>query len=600
MPRVKFRPHEWLASREVGGGKNRFPCKSELLPGLYGSVREVHSWNPQQTVKHTHHGGIFNFDFSTDGSVLAAACERRNILLFDPFNGKLIAHKEQAHEDCVNYVRFLDTRVFATCSDDTTVCLWDVRFLKKNIRVLRGHSNWVKNIEYDANNGLLVTSGFDGSIYTWDINSYSSNESCSKSVFHTSGLMRSKLTPDASKLILSTAGGYLLVVHNLDLHTLDQDLHGFKPNMYRLMQMSRSPVRQGYTYNHVFERQRNRVEFISDFPEQNDAEVVASLQVHPFGWCVLSRNTSSDENSEWTCVHDIQAVPSDDDDDEEHSIKSDESDNLMCKHPETISPESGEHSRSPSPSRFLSVLVEDDSSSSHSQSPSPRLGTRSPSSQAGYEHETYYSVTRRRRTASDSSESSTGSNNVRQRVGRTRGRSRDSDEDIITEVEPSGTNHEPSPGTSNDDRSARSSERLADNMTFIIRSDSRVAERTLLLLGQRELICGSKPQIHENRPRLLHHIEEPNVGRGFIKELCFSSDGRLVCSPFAYGTRLLAFDKECHELCDAVPQQPQQLVEVASCMSHRHVVVTTKFSPIHCMFVSGCLNGKVAFHQPLL
>jgi WD repeat-containing protein 32 len=137
-------------------------------------------------------------------------------------------------------------------------------------------------------------------------------------------------------------------------------------------------------------------------------------------------------------------------------------------------------------------------------------------------------------------------------------------------------------------------------MTFIIRSDSRVAERTLLLLGQHKLISGSKPHIHENVPRLLYHTEEPNVGRGFIKELCFSNDGRLVCSPFAYGTRLLAFDKDCHELCDAIPNQPLQLVEVASCMSHRHVVVTTKFSPVHCMFVSGCLNGKVSFHQPVL
>lgn len=30
------------------------------------------------------------------------------------------------------------------------------------------------------------------------------------------------------------------------------------------------------------------------------------FQVHPQGWCVLSRNISNDENSEWTCVHDIQ------------------------------------------------------------------------------------------------------------------------------------------------------------------------------------------------------------------------------------------------------------------------------------------------------
>lgn len=62
--------------------------------------------------------------------------------------------------------------MFATCSDDTTIALWDVRNLKDNIRVLRGHFNWVKSIEYSAKDNLLVSSGFDGHIYTWDINRY--------------------------------------------------------------------------------------------------------------------------------------------------------------------------------------------------------------------------------------------------------------------------------------------------------------------------------------------------------------------------------------------------------------------------------------------
>ena len=58
-----------------------------------------------------------------------------------------------AHSDCINFVRFLDTRVFATCSDDTQVALWDVRNLKSRMRTLEGHSNWVKNIEYAQDKG---------------------------------------------------------------------------------------------------------------------------------------------------------------------------------------------------------------------------------------------------------------------------------------------------------------------------------------------------------------------------------------------------------------------------------------------------------------
>jgi WD repeat-containing protein 32 len=69
---------------------------------------------------------------------------------------------------CIN--RFLDNRTFATCSDDNTVALWDARNMRTRTRTLCGHSNWVKNIEYVAKDGQLVTSGFDGSIYTWDLN----------------------------------------------------------------------------------------------------------------------------------------------------------------------------------------------------------------------------------------------------------------------------------------------------------------------------------------------------------------------------------------------------------------------------------------------
>lgn len=35
---------------------------------------------------------------------------------------------------------------------------------------MKAHSNWVKNIEYSSKDHTLVTSGFDGAIFAWDIN----------------------------------------------------------------------------------------------------------------------------------------------------------------------------------------------------------------------------------------------------------------------------------------------------------------------------------------------------------------------------------------------------------------------------------------------
>lgn len=43
-------------------------------------------------------------------------------------------------------------------------------------------------------------------------------------IMHQSGLMRMRLVPDESKMILCTTQGYLMVVHDLDLNTFKEDL----------------------------------------------------------------------------------------------------------------------------------------------------------------------------------------------------------------------------------------------------------------------------------------------------------------------------------------------------------------------------------------
>lgn len=86
----------------------------------------------------------------------------------------------------------------------------------------------MKNIEFCKKDRVLVTSGFDGSIFTWDINSSTESNMTYQKVFHTPGLMRCRLSPDSSKLVICTTGGYLILVHDLDLNTLSRDLSGFR------------------------------------------------------------------------------------------------------------------------------------------------------------------------------------------------------------------------------------------------------------------------------------------------------------------------------------------------------------------------------------
>ena len=147
----------------------------------------------------------------------------------------------------------------------------------------------------------------------------------------------------------------------------------------------------------------------------------------------------------------------------------------------------------------------------------------------------------------------------------------------------------------------------AQILMYIIRSgSSNISARTVMFSGTTSNGSSTSTattlnrKIHRNIPHLSHYIQEPNVGSGYIKEMCFSTDGRLICSPFAFGVRLLAFDPSCREMCDCITNKPTQLYEVGCNISHSNHVMTVNFSPTHCLFISGCLNGKVDFHQPRL
>ncbi|RXN24847.1 DDB1- and CUL4-associated factor 10 [Labeo rohita] len=359
----------WICKREVRRGPYVDPARDHFrtMTRLYSSMSPA---TDSVNLSTQTHGAVFNLEYSPDG--------------------------------------FLDNRLFATCSDDTTIALWDLRKLNSKVCSLHGHASWVKNIEYDTHTRLLVTSGFDGNVITWDTNRFTEDGCPHKKFFHTRYLMRMRLTPDCSKMLISTSSGYLLILHDLDL------TQSLEVGSYRILRARRAPLSTGLS-------PRNSLEVLTpEIPGERDrGNCITSLQLHPKGWATLLRCSSNMDDQEWTCVYEFQE---------------------------------GAPPRPPV---------------------SPRCSLR-----------------------------------------------------------------------------------------------------------------------------LTHYIEEANVGRGYIKELCFSPDGRLICSPYGYGVRLLAFDEHCAELADCMPVRTAMLREIRSIYSHSDVVLTSKFSPTHCQFASGCLSGRVALYQP--
>lgn len=125
----------------------------------------------------------------------------------------------------------------------------------------------------------------------------------------------------------------------------------------------------------------------------------------------------------------------------------------------------------------------------------------------------------------------------------------------------------------------------------------------ILSMNQRNI---RRPNIKQNNRRLLYYTAEPNEGKGFIKELGFNNDGRFIISPYKCGIRLLSFSKECDELSYTIPGNskepfiPQRLNEVyVKPDQHTDIVVSTKFSPRSPICVSGCLRGSLSWYQPI-
>ncbi|WAR22555.1 DCA10-like protein [Mya arenaria] len=923
------------------GYSSRVGDTAKICASLTSAIKAHRTWDPRKTVSDTDHGGVFNFGFSKNGSLLGVAMERKSVLLFDALNGKLVAKKTNAHTDCVNCVKFLDDRLFATCSDDTTVALWDARYLKHNVQTFRGHSNWVKNIEYDSSQGVLLTSGFDGCIYTWNINRYST-EDTSNRVFYTSGLMRSKLSPDFSKLIISTHEGYIIIIHDLDLSTLGEDLKGFKPNMYRLMQRSQTPLKIGLQYNHVFEQDRNRWTCVHDLQDYGEVkktpsrpwEVAWTAPHTSSAYCTstntpayssqapsararggnqsagsVTENTSSaagdgnqsneenvnqsddpgtenqsaagnnDQSNEENLNHSAdfvtenqsatacsnpsheedrnQAKPGNSNQPMEENMNQpgvDESSSVSAGNQSmsTGSNEENEGSSSASANqeRNLQSLsqatnadnlandgsqnnlqsdqndsssvpvrdsllpredIESDSSEGETSSTQPlRIsrgvgnGSVNPSLRpvppasspliAGPMHNSLIQIRRgsrqddgsfsfsisvhtssgrtimfsqedieaddeedrdfritpvntesRRQNESNGTDNRSrvqdrSSENTAQSGSSSRGINQsdqvsglnlgingnrssslsieindmdsvdvdnndnsdvenESEHDIIDDVmmfpdtdSSDGEENDPVQGSvninwpshaglnsgvnisiqSNDDSNdepmfrhtgpsrirrraintvrqnaspwSRASSNQTDNSSssnsnsqnvgnrrvntaansnnpapggsvdvqprsnsfmFVLESNSGTRRRRVLNLSYLDTLTETensqlKKNIHTNTNRLQGYMEECNVGRGFIKEVAFSSDGRLISSPFGFGIRLFSFDPQCNELCDCYPRSPVKLYEATCSLAHVNIVVATQFSPVHNLVVSGCLDGKIAFHQPVL
>lgn len=73
----------YLRNRKLGG-KLKLCLTDKFMEKLYFHVIPCAVWDHNDSLRNSVPGGIFNLEFSPDGSILVAACEERSIFLFSP------------------------------------------------------------------------------------------------------------------------------------------------------------------------------------------------------------------------------------------------------------------------------------------------------------------------------------------------------------------------------------------------------------------------------------------------------------------------------------------------------------------------------------
>ena len=234
-------------------GTRRHIFSEKVRSNLYEKFHRNHVLPHGPTANELPLGSVFGLDFSLEGDYVVTVLAGRAFEIHDPRVRRKIHSRQAAHDDCVNCVTFIDHRQFATCSDDSTIRLWDFRNIRFPLGVLRGHRNWVKNIEYDGASGLLFSIAFQDGVRYWNIENpaaYSTGEDVDNLLVTLDNPVRMRLAPDGSKMFVSSRKSQCLIINDFDGTTLtNSEIQDFHKSFFENRQITNNQVQMSRSEN---------------------------------------------------------------------------------------------------------------------------------------------------------------------------------------------------------------------------------------------------------------------------------------------------------------------------------------------------------------
>jgi len=163
-----------------------------------------------------HADAVTSIAFSPDGKSLASGSRDSTVMLWSEDADRWVGKKLESHGSGVNSVAFSpDGQTLASASDDTTIILWDVATQRPRLALAR-HSQHVTSIAFSPDGKMLASASKDPSVILW--NAMTGQPIGEPMRYHESWINCVAFSPD-NKMIASGGDDNRVILTNVSTRT---------------------------------------------------------------------------------------------------------------------------------------------------------------------------------------------------------------------------------------------------------------------------------------------------------------------------------------------------------------------------------------------